>query len=115
MFYEEKRGGTQGSVPKRGQSPGVVFNYTPQKIVAPLTPVYIPQRNILQVNTTLNHGKTQLKQTLPFKFSVNNGYVKLNEYPNPVRRALSPQNIPIGNNSFAPFNHLPVNNIIQQK
>ena len=47
VCYEEKRAETQGSIPKRGQSPGVVFNYTPQKIVFPLTPVYIPQKNIL--------------------------------------------------------------------
>lgn len=123
----DKRGEIQGSIPKRAQSPGVVFNYTGQKVVTPLTPVYIPQRNILQVNAALNNSKNGFihnhKQQLSQNFTPQNHSFGMtfnnhpnhnryantqgnNGYENPIRRAVSPQNILVASNSSGLRNNL---------
>jgi hypothetical protein len=92
----------------------------------PLTPVYIPKRNILQVNATLNNSKNALfhnhKQQLSQNFTpqnhsfgmpsnnqpINNRYANIqgnNGYANPIRRGISPQNILVASNSSGPRNN----------
>ena len=98
-------GGVQGSIQKRAKSPGIVFNYTPQKIVSPMTPVYCAQRNILHLNSTLNNVKAPLSHNFPQNNLVNNVFLNTrvnNGFSNQIRRVLSPQNIHLENNAFGP-------------
>jgi hypothetical protein len=120
-------------MPKRSQSPGVVFNYNPQKIAASLNQVHFSQTNTPKFNTNLSHAKPQLNlpphndsvilsshshpiMPLSNNYPISHSFAKIqviNRYPDQIRRALSPQNIQMINYPITPLNYLPVNDVIK--